>query len=154
MNFDHILLRLKQELKISTDKEVAELLGLSKTAFAERKRRNAFPKNELFVLATKRPEFSIDTYFVLTGERLPPEQGGEHFKSWAMEQGKNDDENSAELVVTGMLEHAEKRKKRKNRTDSLVFVLDNLDDDDFDLILNLTQKIYDASILRHTSKRK
>lgn len=41
---------------------------MSKTGFAERKRRGSFPEDKLFALATKRPELGIDVHYVLHGE--------------------------------------------------------------------------------------
>lgn len=67
MNFDQKILRLKQCLNVTTDKEVAEILGMSKSALAERKRRDAFPEKILRALAAEKPE--IDLLYVLTGER-------------------------------------------------------------------------------------
>lgn len=67
MNFDHILLRLKQVLGVTTDKEVAQALAMSKTALAERKRRDAFPVEKLMILAAKNE--AVDTAYVLTGRR-------------------------------------------------------------------------------------
>lgn len=66
-NFSDCLLRLKKALGVSKDIEIAEQLGLSKTAFAERKRRGAFPDRELRALVLKRPELRIDADYVLTG---------------------------------------------------------------------------------------
>ncbi|WP_286807696.1 MULTISPECIES: helix-turn-helix domain-containing protein [unclassified Marinimicrobium] len=72
MNFSDCLQRLKHELRVSTDKEVAEALGLSKTAFAERKRRGAFPIDKTRVLCALKPE--LDEVFILTGRRLSGEE--------------------------------------------------------------------------------
>lgn len=66
-NFSGISLRLKQELRVSNDKEVAAALGLGNTAWANRKKREAFPETELRALAASRPE--IDVNYVLTGKR-------------------------------------------------------------------------------------
>lgn len=60
--------RLKHYLRVSNDAEVAAALGISKTAFAERKRRGSFPDDKLFALAAKRPELKIDVNYVLKGE--------------------------------------------------------------------------------------
>ncbi|WP_170941723.1 LexA family transcriptional regulator [Cellvibrio mixtus] len=68
MNFDQIMLRAKQALKVSTDKEVSELLGMSKTAIAERKRRGAFPEDKLRLLAVEQPELNLDVDYILTGQ--------------------------------------------------------------------------------------
>lgn len=65
--FSDALARLKHELRVSKDQEVAALLGLGKTAFSERKKRGSFPHKELLVLAEERPELGIDVNYVLTG---------------------------------------------------------------------------------------
>lgn len=66
--FAQALLRMKEQLGIESDKAIAEVLGLSPTGFADRKRRGAFPEDKLFALATKRPELGIDVHYVLHGE--------------------------------------------------------------------------------------
>lgn len=93
--FSYPLTRLKHALRVSKDQEVAEALGLSKTAFSERKKRGAFPDENLRVLAAKRPELGIDVDYVLTGIR--------HNKDEAMQRLKlqlqvEDDEQVAELL--------------------------------------------------------
>lgn len=59
--------RLKPLLRVSKDQEVAAALGLSKTAFSERKKRDSFPDRELRALAKERPDLNIDVDYVLTG---------------------------------------------------------------------------------------
>lgn len=49
MNFDQIIQKIKEHKKLHHDWEVAILLGLSRTAFAERKRRNSIPQDKLKV---------------------------------------------------------------------------------------------------------
>ncbi|ADU99808.1 helix-turn-helix domain-containing protein [Alicycliphilus denitrificans] len=66
--FSDSLARLKHYLRVSKDQEVAAALGLSKTAFSERKKRNSFPEKELRALAEQRPELGIDVGYVLTGQ--------------------------------------------------------------------------------------
>lgn len=65
--FTECLNRLKPILRVSKDQEVAALLGLSKTAFSERKKRGSFPDRELRALARARPDLNIDVHYVLTG---------------------------------------------------------------------------------------
>lgn len=82
--FSDQLGRLKYALRVSKDGEVGEALGLSKTAFAERKRRKSFPERELYDLAAKRPDLNLDVDYVLTGitreahGRLDVLQGATH----------------------------------------------------------------------------
>jgi transcriptional regulator with XRE-family HTH domain len=65
--FDSSLLRLKQIAEVTTDQEVAELLGMSKAALSDRKRRDSFPEDKVRALAQQRPELGIDVDYVITG---------------------------------------------------------------------------------------
>ena len=65
--FSDSLARLKHGLRVSKDQEVADALGLSKTAFSERKKRGSFPEKELHALAAKRPDLGLDVDYVLSG---------------------------------------------------------------------------------------
>lgn len=65
--FEKGLLRLKQQLGVSADKEAAELLGLSDKALNARKRRESFPTKEIFALAAQRPELGLDPDWIVTG---------------------------------------------------------------------------------------
>lgn len=64
-NFDSMLLRLKGQLGVQTDKEVAEVLGLSVKAFTARKMRGAFPVDKLLALKAAMPKLNVD--YVLSG---------------------------------------------------------------------------------------
>lgn len=65
--FDEASLRLKQALKVTTDKEVSALLGLSPVAWVGRKNRDNFPTKELRLLAAQRPELGLDVDWIVTG---------------------------------------------------------------------------------------
>ena len=65
--FSEALVRLKHQLRVSKDGEVATALGLSKTAFSERKKRGSFPEAELRTLARDKPELQLDPDLVLFG---------------------------------------------------------------------------------------
>lgn len=67
--FEEATLRLKQQLKVTEDKQVAEALGINGKAFTARKRRDAFPEKELLALTARRPELLVDVDYVLTGKR-------------------------------------------------------------------------------------
>ena len=67
-SFDKILLRLKESLSVQKDKDVAEVLGISPTAFNGRKKRGLFPEDKLLALVTKRPDLKIDVNYILTGK--------------------------------------------------------------------------------------
>ncbi|MBE2242466.1 MAG: helix-turn-helix domain-containing protein [Burkholderiaceae bacterium] len=66
--FDQQLLRLKQELRVSEDQQVAELLGMTKAGLSARKRRQSFPRTKVEALAAGRPELRLDTVYIFTGE--------------------------------------------------------------------------------------
>jgi hypothetical protein len=65
--FDAQLLRLKECLGVVEDQEVATLLGMSKFAFSDRKKRGSFPTDKLLALKASRPELNLDTTYILTG---------------------------------------------------------------------------------------
>ncbi|KGQ56900.1 repressor protein [Gallibacterium anatis] len=66
-NFTDILNRLKTELSVTMDKDVAEFLGMSKTAFAERKRRGVFPEEALRLADLNHPNLKLNIEYILTG---------------------------------------------------------------------------------------
>lgn len=70
-NFTNILNRLKTELSLTMDKDVAEFLGLTKSAFAERKRRNVFPEEALRLADLANPHKKLDVEYILTGKKDP-----------------------------------------------------------------------------------
>ncbi|MDR2188926.1 MAG: helix-turn-helix domain containing protein [Azonexus sp.] len=72
--FEEAALRLKQQLKVTEDKGVAEFLGISASALNMRKKRGNFPEKELRALAQRRPELGIDVDYVLAGSVLTPLQ--------------------------------------------------------------------------------
>lgn len=65
--FEEATLRLKQQLKVTEDRQVAEFLGMTGKAWTARKRRNSFPEKELWVLLAQRPELKLDMGYVLNG---------------------------------------------------------------------------------------
>ncbi|GLT22668.1 hypothetical protein GCM10007933_21280 [Zoogloea oryzae] len=74
--FDEASLRLKQQLKVTTDKEASEVLGLSQRAWAGRKDRDSFPVKEVFMLAAQRPELGLDPDWIVTGSSNKMETAG------------------------------------------------------------------------------
>ncbi len=65
--FEEASLRLKQQLKLTEDRQVAEAIGMTSNAWTMRKRRGAFPEKELRAAAQQRPDLQIDVNYVLTG---------------------------------------------------------------------------------------
>ena len=72
--FPDALARLKHQLRVSKDQEVAAALGLSKTAFSERKKRGSFPEKELRALAQQRPDIALNLDYILTGKHKPAQE--------------------------------------------------------------------------------
>ncbi len=70
--FEEKLLRLKQCLSVTADQAVAAALGMTKAAFSDRKKRDAFPEGRLYALAAKRPDLQLNVDYILygTGMRL------------------------------------------------------------------------------------
>lgn len=66
-SFKESSIRLKQQLGMEMDKDLADALGLSKRAWAGRKASGSFPEMELRALAQQRPDLGIDVDYVLTG---------------------------------------------------------------------------------------
>lgn len=62
--FEAALLRLKGALQVTTDREVAEALGMSPNALNERKRRDSFPEDRVRALAAK---LHFDAEYVIGG---------------------------------------------------------------------------------------
>jgi transcriptional regulator with XRE-family HTH domain len=67
--FEEATLRLKQQLGVTQDKEVAELLGISSRAWAGRKKNGTFPKTELLALPARRPDLSLDLDYILGSQQ-------------------------------------------------------------------------------------
>ncbi|MFZ1418230.1 MAG: transcriptional regulator [Burkholderiaceae bacterium] len=63
------LSRLKEQLGLHTDKDVASALGLQAKAFNARKRRGAFPDSEVLTLKHQKPELNLDVDYIFTGIR-------------------------------------------------------------------------------------
>ncbi len=74
--FEEATLRLKQQLKVTEDKDVAEILGLNSSAWAKRKKRESFPTKEVFALAAQRPELGLDPDWIVTGQSQITETDG------------------------------------------------------------------------------
>ncbi|MDO4247478.1 MAG: helix-turn-helix domain-containing protein [Neisseria sp.] len=69
MEFVDFLYRIKQELDLKQDKDVADFLGLSEKAFSARKRRGSIPEDKLRAELLKRSDLNVDLHYILTGER-------------------------------------------------------------------------------------
>ncbi|MET3382525.1 MULTISPECIES: helix-turn-helix domain-containing protein [Variovorax] len=114
--FEQQLLRLKRMLGVSADGEVAKALGMSKAAFSERKRRNAFPKDKLLALAGLQPELKLDAIYVLTGiptsAPTTPESGRAAVQKAVFEQLRQDLSVDEQLLLEAYRALDDRAKKR------------------------------------------
>ena len=69
MLFVGFLERIKQELDLKKDKDVAEFLGLEPKAFSIRKKRDSIPVDAVRAAAFEHPELNADWGYILTGRR-------------------------------------------------------------------------------------
>lgn len=151
--FSDSLSRLKHYLRVSKDQEVAAALGISKTAFSERKKRNSFPEKELRALAQQRPELGIDVEYVLTGGVLSPRQrqnieGARQF-TLAL-QGVNEAERAHLLGHNAQAarETAATNARREEITAQATELLNAYSDDETaELALLLLVKLYKAGLV-------
>jgi hypothetical protein len=74
--FEEATLRLKQQLKVTEDKQVAAALELTDAAWKMRKKRGNFPIKEVFALAAQRPELGLDPDWIVTGSSHKTETEG------------------------------------------------------------------------------
>ena len=65
--FEEASLRLKQQLRITQDKQAAAALSITEAAWKMRKKRGDFPIKEVFALASQRPELGLDPDWIVTG---------------------------------------------------------------------------------------
>jgi len=65
--FEEQLARLKECLGLTKDVQVAEMLGMSRAAFSNRKQLGSFPEDK--VVGLKRTKPDLDVMYVLTGQR-------------------------------------------------------------------------------------
>lgn len=66
-NFKQILLRLKGQLNVSTNKAIADMLGMTYGAFNARGQRGSFPVEKLLLLNEREPGLQLDVEYILKG---------------------------------------------------------------------------------------
>ena len=69
MLFVDFLERIKQELDLKKDKDVAQFLGIEPKAFSIRKKRDSIPVDAVRAAAYEHPEMNVDWSYILTGRR-------------------------------------------------------------------------------------
>lgn len=146
--FSDCLDRLKPFLRVSKDQEVAAALGLSKTAFSERKKRGSFPDRELRALAQQRPELGIDVEYVLTGGTLTAHQRQAQERAQAFTQALNttpaEKERLRSLLDAAGTTMAAGNASRAGTYEAIKDVLAACSDDTLRLALQLVVKLHRA----------
>ncbi len=148
--FSDSLSRLKHYLRVSKDQEVAAALGLSKTAFSERKKRNSFPEKELRALAQQRPELGIDVEYVLTGGTLTQRERDHLESARAMTLQLPVEEAEKQRLLTrledGFLRQATQNLERQLEYTKLLEMLNSCSDESLRLVLLTTEKFHLADL--------
>ena len=144
-DFGAALLRLKEQIGLHLDKEVADLLALSDNAFHARKRRNAFPEDKLFALIAKRPELKIDVAYVLTGVHQPrhARMQADHVAAWAGQQGTELAAQAAKDLIEAT---AVRTAGRAADYMALVDLASHCDDERFTLLVEVAKAFRQASV--------
>ena len=148
--FSDSLSRLKHYLRVSKDQEVAAALGLSKTAFSERKKRNSFPEKELRALAQQRPELGIDVEYVLTGGTLTQRERDHLESARAMTLQLPVEEAEKQRLLTRLeddfLQQATQNLERQLEYTKLLEMLNSCSDESLRLVLLTTEKFHLADL--------
>lgn len=139
-NFLAALLRLKEQLVMQTDKQVADALGMSATAFNQRKARAAFPETEVLALSARRPELKLDVTYVLTGERVSELQR-EQMAVLNQTVQATGDAALIEKTVDAHKEVAALQKRRKDAYKRHQSVLDLCTDEDMEMVMQLAVRL-------------
>lgn len=143
MSFEQVLLRLKEQIQLPADKDVAAALGLSPTAFNDRKKREAFPEDKLLALSVRRPELKLDVTYILTGERLPARTRATLVRT---AEAVSNMEPGGDGPLSQQMRAAYKRggtrqKERRPKYEDLITVLDRCSDDDIAMLMNFAWRL-------------
>lgn len=101
--FEEATLRLKQQLKVKGDKEVAAFLGMSASALNMRKKRGNFPLREVFALAAQRPELGLDPHWIVSGTSDKMDTANSRESSLLQCFRKLNDRDQRQLLQTALL---------------------------------------------------
>lgn len=145
--FEEATLRLKQQLKVTDDKQVAEALGLTGNAWTMRKRRDAFPEKELRALAQQRPDLGVDVEYVLTGGALSGQQRKVQDRARRFTQEQSGDPGPLlELLDQAGVQMASANARRVETYRQITEVLAMCSDDTVTLVELLVAKLYRAEL--------
>lgn len=145
--FEEATLRLKQQLHITQDKDVASALGLSAQSWAGRKKREKFPEKELRALAQQRPDLGVDVEFVLTGGALTGQQRKTQDRARRFTQAQLGDQGPLlELLDQAGVQMASANARRVETYRQITEVLAMCSDDTVALVQQLVVKLYRAEL--------
>ena len=150
--FEMKLLRLKEELAVAEDQEVAQKLGMSKAAFSERKRRNSFPDDRVFALAKTEPGLKLDATYVISGRRLYGAHENEIADNLLMVAAETGRPEVRELAAATVKSINEQNIRRADTYRLLRDLAGHCDDQQLDLLCKVAESFVDASI--HRSKKR
>lgn len=157
MQFLSQVLRLKEALRVESDKEAAETLGIKPTTFNEKKRRGAFPEKELRALAQQRPELGINVEYVLTGGRLSARQHSNQEKArqftQALDASSESQERLQDLLERAGVAMASGNASRARVYDDINEVLRLSSDETVALVLTLAVKLFRAEQMENGQSR-
>lgn len=144
--FDERLLRLKLELRVSEDGDVAEQLGFSRAGFSSRKIRGVFPYEALFDLAErmqvsqKGGQPPLDVVYVIAGVRLRGHLRvqAESALRLAVRTG---DEASIESLAALTAQSSDQQSKLQPQYEQLLDWADQCDETHLKLLLDVAQAI-------------
>jgi hypothetical protein len=142
-SFVHVLLRLKEQLGVETDRDAATALGMTDKAFNARKLRGSFPEDKLFALAAKRPELGIDAQYVLTGHRTPGSAGAKAAElarlASELEAATPDLQGRLAALAAQAIRQKTVEERRAEQYDRLRLYCNAMDDERYELVHKLAE---------------
>jgi transcriptional regulator with XRE-family HTH domain len=111
--FEEATLRLKQQLGMTQDQEVAKVLEMTPRAWAGRKKTESFPETEVLALSARRPDLGLDVSYILKGKHASKMEGrllkAKKFLAEAMAGIQNEQAERASRMaqVQAMLEYCD-----------------------------------------------
>jgi Bacteriophage CI repressor helix-turn-helix domain len=149
--FEQVLLRLKEQLQMQSDKEIAAVLGMSPTAFNDRKKRDVFPEEKLLAMSVKRPDLKLDVTYILTGERVPELTR----QQLAVTNGAVGQIGDTALTTKLLDAHKKLGAQQAARLPSYknhLGVLDHCADDDVEMVMRLAVRLATAPLPKKKAK--
>ncbi len=137
--------RLKEGLGVVEDQQVAEALGMTRSALYARKNRSSFPDGRVLALAARRPELCLDVIYILTGEKLDSRAAhslrSDEAARFGLLVSKANDLETADLVAGIAVAQIERiarvRAARRDQYISVLEMFDTMSDNSFFSLLEV-----------------